>query len=84
MMQLLELGCDCFGEIRYVDVVLYDMVGELYEILNVICIYEEDDGVLWKYVDYVEGVEVWCVWWFVIFFYVMVVNYEYFVYWWFY
>ena len=38
----LELGCDCLGEIAYVDAVLHDSKGEPYEI-NAICIHEEDN-----------------------------------------
>ena len=55
MTQSLELGCDCLGEIRYVDAVLHDTAGEPYVIKNAICIHEEDDGVLWKHVDHMRG-----------------------------
>ena len=47
----LELGCDCLGEIRYLDAVMHDTKGEPYTIRNAICIHEEDDAVLWKHVD---------------------------------
>jgi primary-amine oxidase len=43
----LELGCDCLGEIQYMDVVVADDFGEP----RTICLHEEDDGVLWKHTD---------------------------------
>ena len=51
MTTSLELGCDCLGEIRYLDAVLHDTTGEPHEIPNAICLHEEDDAVLWKHVD---------------------------------
>ena len=47
----LQLGCDCLGEIRYVDAVLADGAGAPREIPNAICIHEEDAGVLWKHTE---------------------------------
>ena len=47
MTTSLELGCDCLGEIRYIDAVLHDSKGEPYTIKNAICIHEEDNAVLW-------------------------------------
>ena len=44
MTTSLELGCDCLGEIRYLDAVLHDTRGEPYAIPNAICIHEEDDA----------------------------------------
>ena len=81
MTTSLELGCDCLGEIRYVDAVLHDTAGEPYVIKNAICIHEEDDGVLWKHVDHVEGAEVRRARRLVISVHVTVANYEYLVYW---
>jgi primary-amine oxidase len=81
MTQSLELGCDCLGEIRYVDAVLHDSRGEPYTIPRAICVHEEDDGVLWKHVDHVEGAEVRRSRRLVISFHVTVANYEYLVYW---
>ncbi|MDP5182531.1 primary-amine oxidase [Blastococcus sp. BMG 814] len=49
----LVLGCDCLGEIRYLDAVLGGEDGEPYTIGNAICIHEEDDGILWKHKDWV-------------------------------
>ena len=48
----LELGCDCLGEIRYLDAHVCDSRGEVLRIPNTICIHEEDAGLLWKHVDY--------------------------------
>jgi primary-amine oxidase len=48
----LELGCDCLGEIRYLDATLCDSQGRPYTIRNAICIHEEDDGILWKHMDF--------------------------------
>ena len=45
----LRLGCDCLGEIRYLDAVIADGAGEPRTIPNAICIHEEDAGVLWKH-----------------------------------
>jgi primary-amine oxidase len=43
----LELGCDCLGEIRYLDSVVPDAAGQPRTITNAVCIREEDAGVLW-------------------------------------
>ncbi len=47
----LSLGCDCVGEIRYLDAVTNTYTGDLFEIPNAICIHEEDYGLLWKHTD---------------------------------
>ncbi|WP_232665339.1 primary-amine oxidase [Pseudonocardia sp. TRM90224] len=47
----LELGCDCLGEITYLDAVIADGAGEPMTLRNAICIHEEDVGVLWKHTD---------------------------------
>lgn len=47
----LEQGCDCLGEIRYLDAVMANGSGEPYTVPNAICIHEEDYGILWKHVD---------------------------------
>ena len=80
----LELGCDCLGEIRYLDAVLHDSYGEPRTIRNAVCIHEEDDGILWKHVDERTGAEVRRARRLVISFHVTVANYEYLVYWRFY
>ncbi|MBM2614708.1 primary-amine oxidase [Actinoplanes sp. LDG1-06] len=51
----LRLGCDCLGEIVYMDAVLAGEDGEPATIPNAICIHEEDDGILWKHTDWVTG-----------------------------
>ena len=84
MTTSLELGCDCLGEIRYLDVVLSDAEGEPYTIKNAVCIHEEDDAVLWKHVDDIAGAEVRRSRRLVLSFHATVANYEYLVYWRFY
>jgi primary-amine oxidase len=51
----LELGCDCLGEITYMDAVIADDNGDPHTIRNAICIHEEDYGVLWKHSDMFTG-----------------------------
>jgi primary-amine oxidase len=84
MTTSLELGCDCLGEITYLDAVVHDSRGEPITITNAICIHEEDSGVLWKHVDHLTGAEVRRARRLVISFHVTVVNYDYLVYWRFY
>jgi primary-amine oxidase len=47
----LELGCDCLGEIRYLDAVLHDENGDPATVSQAICVHEEDHGVAWKHTD---------------------------------
>jgi primary-amine oxidase len=51
----LERGCDCLGEIAYLDATLPDDFGAPQEIRNAICIHEEDFGILWKHTDVFNG-----------------------------
>jgi primary-amine oxidase len=51
----LLLGCDCLGEIRYLDAVLPTGDGEPRELPNAICLHEEDTGVAWKHNDLFTG-----------------------------
>src|SRR5579875_568669 len=51
----LELGCDCLGEITYLDAWLSDHRGEPQRIANAICLHEEDAGILWKHTDHATG-----------------------------
>lgn len=51
----LTLGCDCVGEIRYLDAVLADEQGEAGTIANAICLHEEHAGILWKHNDLFTG-----------------------------
>ena len=84
MTTSLELGCDCLGEIVYVDATLHDWMGEPREIKNAICLHEEDNAVLWKHVDERTGAEVRRQRRMVVSCHVTVANYEYLVYWRFY
>jgi primary-amine oxidase len=51
----LEAGCDCLGEIAYLDATVTDDNGEPRVIRNAICIHEEDFGILWKHTDIFSG-----------------------------
>jgi primary-amine oxidase len=84
MTTSLALGCDCLGEITYLDAVVHDSTGEPQTIQNAICVHEEDSGVLWKHVDERAGAEVRRARRLVVSFHVTVANYEYLVYWRFY
>ncbi|MCQ4118204.1 primary-amine oxidase [Rhodococcus tibetensis] len=84
MTTSLTLGCDCLGEIRYLDAVLHDSKGQPYTIPNAICIHEEDNAVLWKHVDHDAGAEVRRMRRLTVSFHVTVANYEYLIYWRFY
>jgi primary-amine oxidase len=84
MTTSLSLGCDCLGDITYLDAVVHDSRGEPRAIPNAICIHEEDSGVGWKHVDERAGVEVRRARRLVVSFHVTVANYEYLVYWRFY
>ena len=84
MATSLELGCDCLGEVTYVDAVLHDAAGAPYDIKNAICLHEEDNAVLWKHDDALTGAEVRRQRRMVVSCHVTVANYEYLVYWRFY
>jgi primary-amine oxidase len=84
MTTSLELGCDCLGEIVYLDATLHDTHGDPYTIANAICLHEEDNAVLWKHVDHATGAEVRRMRRMVVSCHVTVANYEYLVYWRFY
>jgi primary-amine oxidase len=81
MTTALELGCDCLGEIAYLDATLHDARGEPYSIPNAICVHEEDAGVLWKHVDPAAGAETRRMRRLVVSFHATVANYEYLAYW---
>jgi primary-amine oxidase len=51
----LERGCDCLGEIAYLDATLADDFGAPLVIRNAVCIHEEDFGILWKHTDIFNG-----------------------------
>jgi len=48
----LTLGCDCLGHIHYFDAILNDSQGNPVERKHVVCMHEEDTGLLWKHVEY--------------------------------
>jgi len=84
MTTSLALGCDCLGDITYLDAVVHDSRGEPRTVPNAICVHEEDSGVGWKHVDERTGAEVRRARRLVVSFHVTVANYEYLVYWRFY
>jgi primary-amine oxidase len=85
MTNSLELGCDCLGEIRYLDAELADDKGEPYTIRNAICLHEEDNGIGWKHFDAgLQHAEVRRSRRLVVSFIITAGNYEYAFYWYFY
>jgi primary-amine oxidase len=81
----LELGCDCLGEIRYFDAAMTNSRGEVIQLPNVVCMHEEDFGILWKHVDWRNNhAEVRRSRRLVVSFVATVGNYEYGFYWYFY
>lgn len=84
MVTSLELGCDCLGEIVYLDAVIADSRGEPQVITQAVCLHEEDAGVLWKHVDSDTGAQVRRMRRMVISMHATVANYEYLIYWRFY
>ena len=84
MTTSLERGCDCLGEITYLDAVVHDSTGQPRTISRAICIHEEDNGIGWKHVDQALGAEVRRARRLVVSFHATVANYEYLVYWRFY
>ena len=78
----LELGCDCLGEIRYLDGVVNDNDGRAVVMPNAICLHEEDYGIAWKHTNFRTGaVEVRRMRRMVISSIATVGNYEYAYYW---
>lgn len=51
----LEHGCDCLGEIHYLDIDMADEDGHPTTVRNGICIHEEDFSVLWKHREQIPG-----------------------------
>ncbi|SDT25010.1 primary-amine oxidase [Microterricola viridarii] len=47
----LTLGCDCLGVIHYFDGFVADDHGHPVKIPQVVCMHEEDYGILWKHTD---------------------------------
>jgi len=80
----LELGCDCVGDITYLDAVVAANDGTPNVIRQAICIHEEDAGVLWKHSDNWNGsTEVRRNRRLVVSFFMTVGNYDYGFYWYF-
>lgn len=52
MANNLELGCDCLGSIYYIDGVIADSRGQPVHMPNVICVHEQDAGIMWKHTNY--------------------------------
>jgi primary-amine oxidase len=85
MANSLELGCDCLGEIVYLDAVSVDEDGNAGPLPHAICLHEEDYGILWKHTDVFNGVaEVRRSRRMVVSFIATVGNYEYGFFWYFY
>ncbi|MSY64223.1 MAG: primary-amine oxidase, partial [Actinobacteria bacterium] len=80
----LTLGCDCLGEIVYLDASVTEGDGHVRVIKNAICMHEEDFGILWKHVDVDGHTEVRRGRRFVASSIVTVNNYEYGYFWYFY
>jgi primary-amine oxidase len=81
----LELGCDCLGDIRYFDASMTDSRGQVVQLKNAICMHEEDNGILWKHMDWrTNQTEVRRSRRLVVSFIATVGNYEYGFYWYFY
>ncbi|MGD0311428.1 MAG: primary-amine oxidase [Acidimicrobiales bacterium] len=55
MANSLSLGCDCLGEIAYLDATFVSEHGTPYVVENAVCIHEEDYGILWKHQDLLAG-----------------------------
>ncbi len=81
----LALGCDCLGEIHYLDAHVCDAAGNVVRIPQAICIHEEDVGISWKHTNFrTDDVEVRRLRRLVVSFICTVGNYEYGIYWYFY
>jgi primary-amine oxidase len=48
----LSLGCDCLGHINYLNSYRADSRGNPLEMKNIICIHEQDAGLLFKHTNY--------------------------------
>ncbi len=77
----LELGCDCLGVIRYLDGYVADDHGHPVRIPNVICMHEEDYGILWKHTDLAGRSDVRRSRRFVVSYFSTIGNYDYGFYW---
>jgi primary-amine oxidase len=77
----LKLGCDCLGEITYLDAVVTGETGEPRTVRNAICVHEEDFGILWKHTGSAQARRQRRL---VVSFFTTVGNYDYGFYWYFY
>uniref|UniRef100_A0A0D3F729 Amine oxidase n=1 Tax=Oryza barthii TaxID=65489 RepID=A0A0D3F729_9ORYZ len=50
-----QKGCDCLGLIKYFDAHFTNFTGGVETIENVVCLHEEDHGILWKHQDWRTG-----------------------------
>jgi primary-amine oxidase len=80
----LELGCDCLGVIRYFDGYVADDQGHAVKIPNVVCMHEEDYGILWKHTEPGIGADVRRSRRLVVSYFSTIGNYDYGFYWYFY
>ncbi|MPY93633.1 MAG: primary-amine oxidase [Acidimicrobiia bacterium] len=81
----LRLGCDCLGEIRYLDAPMVLPDGSVSTIENAICVHEEDFGVLWRHRDrFTETAEVRRARRLVVSYWATLGNYDYGYFWYFY
>ena len=80
----LELGCDCLGVIRYLDGYVADDHGHPVRIPNVVCMHEEDYGILWKHTNLEGRADVRRSRRFVVSYFSTIGNYDYGFYWHFY
>lgn len=55
MTHSLKAGCDCKGAIQYLDAVMSTRHGYAAVLPNAVCIHEEDNGLLYKHMDYRDG-----------------------------
>ena len=51
----LNLGCDCLGHIKYFDGFRTDSKGSPVHLNNVMCLHEQDNGILHKHTNYRNG-----------------------------
>jgi len=85
MLNSLTLGCDCLGEITYLDAVVASEHGHPHVVEHAVCIHEEDYGILWKHTDMNTGrAEVRRSRRLVVSFFATVGNYDYGFFWYFY
>lgn len=48
----LALGCDCLGAIHYIDTLLTGPDGSPVPTKAVVCLHEQDNGILWKHTNF--------------------------------